>query len=140
MKIKLAISVIVLSFFFCLILTSKDTPKDYGIGPIKPPLNLPPVDLKLAKWGKTLFDQKCVVCHTLDAKKTGPPLRFIARDETPEFIMNLLLNTTEMQQKDEHIKQLIKQYNNVLMIDYKLSKNDAHAILEYLRAAAAKQL
>jgi len=45
-----------------------------------------------------------------------------------------------MQKKDDYIKNLIKQYNNVLMIDYKLSKNDAYNVLEYLRAAGENKM
>ena len=118
-----------------LILNSKEGPKDKGIGPIKN-LKLGEIDKSLLPKGRALFNEKCVVCHSLDSKKIGPPLRFVARDQTPEFIMNLLVNTVEMQQKNEQIKQLISQYK-VIMVDYKLSEEQAKDLLEYLRAAAS---
>ncbi|MGA2298701.1 MAG: cytochrome c [FCB group bacterium] len=117
-----------------LMLTGKESPKDKGIGPIKD-LKLGEIDKTLLPKGRSLFNEKCIVCHSLDSKKVGPPLRNVAKDQTPEFIMNLLVNTLEMQQKDEHIKQLISQYK-VVMVDYKLSQDQARELLEYLRAAA----
>jgi mono/diheme cytochrome c family protein len=101
---------------------------------------LKPLDLTQAASGKNIFNQKCLTCHNLDTKKLGPPLRNVVKDRSPEFIMNLLLNTDEMQKKNETIKKLIKQYNNLLMINYKLTKKDATDLLEYLRAAAEKKM
>jgi len=50
MKTKIVIGVLFLSLFFGIILSSKDSPKDYGIGPVKS-IKLNAVDLKAAKWG-----------------------------------------------------------------------------------------
>lgn len=139
MKWKLLIALASVAFFVGMTIFGTEVKRDKGIGPIKS-MPLGKLDMNLAKSGKNIFDNKCALCHSLDSKKIGPPLRDISKVETPEFIMNLLLNTTVMQQQNEKIKQLIKQYNNILMVDYKLSHNDARSVLEYLRAVTEKKL
>lgn len=56
------------------------------------------------------------------------------KEHSPEFIMNLLLNTVEMQQKNEHMKAEVKEFVTI-MPDPKLTQDQARAILEYLRSA-----
>ena len=107
-------------------------PDDNGIGPIKD-LKLGSVDPKLVSEGKSIFNSKCIACHDLDQKKIGPPLRNIAKANTPSFIMNYLLNTTEMQKKDPIMEKLVKEYK-ILMPDQQLSKEDALATLDYFRS------
>jgi hypothetical protein len=63
----------------------------------------------------------------------GPPLGKVAKERSPEFIMNLLLNTAEMAQKDSIIKKLITDYN-VTMPQPNINEQQARAILEYLRS------
>lgn len=107
-------------------------PDDNGIGPFKD-LKLNSIDPKLVSEGKTIFNSKCIACHDLDQKKIGPPLRNITKDNTPSFIMNYLMNTTEMQKKDPILEKLVKEYK-ILMPDQQLSKEDALAILDYFRS------
>ena len=107
-------------------------PTDLGIGPVKE-LKLGPIDDKLVNHGKTIFESLCIACHSLDEKKIGPPLRNITKSHAPEYIMNMLVNTTEMEQKDPEIIKLIKQYS-IPMTDLKLNQGKARAVLEYLRS------
>lgn len=104
---------------------------DKGIGPVKE-LKLGAIDQKLVQTGQTLFESKCAICHKLDEKKVGPALRDEMKEHSPEFIMNLLLNTAEMQQKNEYMKEEVKEYVTV-MPDPKLTQDQARAILEYFR-------
>ncbi|MGE5448666.1 MAG: c-type cytochrome, partial [Bacteroidales bacterium] len=80
--------------------------KDLGVGPIKNLKLDPKLDDKMVTEGKGIFNDKCAVCHELDQKKVGPPLRNITKDRAPEYIMNLLLNTEKMQQADPNVKAL----------------------------------
>jgi len=48
-------------------------------------------------------------------------------------VMNLLLNPTEMLKQDPIAKALLKEYNNVMMLNQNLSQDEARAISEYLR-------
>ncbi len=113
------------------------TKENIGIGPIKE-LKLGPIDEKLVKEGKNIFNSKCMACHRLDMKLVGPPLRNITEQYSPVYLMNYLLNTSEMQKKEPQLKKLIKQYNGVLMPDQGLSKEQARSVLEYLRSVAKK--
>ncbi len=115
----------------------KDSTKkiDNGIGPIKK-LKLGPIDKKLAEKGQDYFDKNCIACHNLDKKLIGPPLRYIARDSSPLFIMNYLLNTTEMQKKNSDIMAQIKANKGVIMPNQHLTKKQARELLEYFRTAA----
>jgi len=47
--------------------------------------------------------------------------------------MNMLLNPTEMLEKDPIAKALLKEYNNTIMLNQNLSEEEARSIAEYLR-------
>jgi len=108
--------------------------KDLGVGPIKKVV-LGPIDEKMVAEGKEIFNSKCIVCHDLKQKKIGPPLGDVTKIRTPEFIMNMLIATTLMQQKDAIIKDLIKEYK-IPMTPPEISKDQARSVLEYLRSVA----
>ncbi len=107
-------------------------PDDNGIGPVKE-VSVGTIDPKLVALGKKIFNSKCVACHQLDSRLVGPPLRNITKKNTPVFIMNYLLNTSEMQKKDPILIKLVDEYK-VVMPDQQLSKQDARSVLEYFRS------
>ena len=107
---------------------------DKGIGPIKE-IKLDAIDSTMAARGEELFGSKCVTCHLLDKKKLGPPMRNIVNERPPEFIMNMMLNTDEMEKKDDQVKELIQKYM-VYMTPQELNQKQARDVLEYLRQAA----
>ncbi len=114
-------------------LQGKKEAVDNGIGPIKS-VKLGKIDQDLVDQGNSIFYSKCYLCHDIDQTKLAPPLRGVAKKQTPEFIMNYLLNTAEMQEKDATIKALMEHFSNVpKMPDQQLSKDDARAVLEFLR-------
>lgn len=108
--------------------------QDKGIGPIHE-VHLGPIDPILAAKGKALFAAKCSACHKLDDRYAGPPLRTITKRRTPEFILNMILNPSEMTQKDPVAQQLLAEYLTA-MTPQNLSEDDARAVLEYLREVA----
>lgn len=108
--------------------------KDKGIGPVKE-LKLGAIDKKLVKKGSEIFDAKCSLCHNIDDVNLAPPLRGITKVLSPEFIMNYLMNTDEMQKNDPYLKKLIQNWKTVpIMKDQKLKEKDARAVLEFLRS------
>jgi cytochrome c551/c552 len=109
--------------------------KDPGIGPVKK-VELGPLNKKLADDGKNIYNNKCLVCHELDQKKIGPPLRTITKERTPEYIMNLLVNYVQMQKEDPVLKDTYKKFNNLPMPDPALNQSQARSVLEYLRSVA----
>jgi len=102
-----------------------------GIGPVKS-LSLGPVDQALADNGKALFEDRCAMCHGLGEAKSGPAVGNILNEVAPEYVMNFLLNTGVMEQKDARIIGLIKKFT-MPMPAPGLDKDQARAILEYLR-------
>lgn len=107
--------------------------KDKGIGPIKA-LKLTAVDKKLAEKGSDLFDAKCSPCHHIKDVNLGPALKGVTKNLSPEFIMNYLMNTAEMQKKNPYVQKLIGNWKTVpIMKDQKLKEKDARAVLEFLR-------
>jgi cytochrome c len=113
----------------------QDAQADKGVGPFKD-VKLGPVDQMKARKGLTIFMQKCFLCHELDNKKLGPPLRNITKQETPEFILNMIVNPTGMQKENDKIKARMKEFNNLPMTDQQVSQQDALNILDYLRSVA----
>ena len=109
--------------------------KSHGIGPVKK-VDLGPLNKKWVDEGKGIYNMTCVACHDIDQKKLGPALKNVTKTRTPEFIMNLLLNTTQMQKDDPTIKALLKEYNNLPMPDPGLNQAKARSVLEYLRSLA----
>lgn len=109
--------------------------KSHGIGPVKKVV-LTPLNKKWIDEGKGLYNMSCVACHDLDQKKLGPALRNVTKQRSPEFIMNLLLNTAQMQKEDPTIKALLKEYNNLPMPDPGFNQAKARSVLEYLRSLA----
>mgnify|MGYP000297784497 CR=1 FL=1 len=103
-----------------------------GIGPVKQKLELGPIDLKLVKKGEEIFNTKCVACHKLDERYVGPAQRDVIKRRTPEFIMNMMLNPQEMQEKHPVVKKLLAEYMTQ-MTNQNLSFDDARALLEYFR-------
>ena len=92
------------------------------------------IDQNLVAEGENAFKQKCTACHMPERKLIGPALKGIYERRSPEWVMNLLLNPTEMLKQDPIAKALLKEYNNVMMLNQNLSEEEARAISEYLRA------
>ncbi len=116
--------------------TAVDKKEDKGIGPIKS-VELGPIDKKLADEGESQFEEKCMSCHRLDSRLVGPPLEDATKDYSPEFIMNMMLNSTVMESQDPVAKALLDEYH-IPMIVPGISKHQARAVLEYLRTKAPK--
>lgn len=104
-----------------------------GIGPIKN-IDLPEeIDRKMAVKGKEIYDTKCVACHNVETKLIGPPQKGVLERRTPEWVMNMIMNPTEMLEKDPLAKDLLEEFNNTPMLDQNISKEEARALLEYFR-------
>ncbi len=111
---------------------------DTGIGPVKT-LNLGVIDFLQAEYGRRIYTiHKCGSCHNSKDSMTAPNLRNITLARTPEFIMNYLLNTKEMQENDANVKRSIKIFKNKMPPDH-LNSRQARAILEYLRLLAVNK-
>ena len=93
-----------------------------------------PINPQMVKVGKGLFTSKCTMCHDLDQKKVGPSLRNVTKERSPEYIMNVIYNTTKMQKNDPTFKALVVKFKNVPMPDPNLTEAQSRSLLEYLRS------
>ncbi len=107
---------------------------EHGIGPVSA-FEPGPIDDAMAAAGMELYKIKCSACHKVDERYIGPALGDITTRRSPAFIMNMMLNPVEMTQKHPEGKKLLEEYV-APMADQSLSREDARAILEYLRTAA----
>lgn len=106
---------------------------DNGIGPIKEKLKLGPIDPKMVKEGKALFEAKCASCHKLDERFTGPAQRDVVERRSPEYIMNMILNPDEMLNKHPEAKRMLAVYMTRMTFQ-NVTKEDARKILEFFRS------
>lgn len=104
-----------------------------GIGPIQSMQFDETINQKLVTEGAATFKQKCTACHKANAKLIGPAMKGIYERRAPEWVMNILLNPTEMLKKDPIAMALLKEYNNIQMLNQNLTEDEARAVAEYLR-------
>lgn len=102
-----------------------------GIGPVKS-VTLGQIDSALAEIGKTKFEAVCTSCHKLNEKYIGPTISGVTKRRKPEWIMNMILNPTEMLAKDSTAKKLLAEFISP-MANQNLTEEEARAVLEYFR-------
>lgn len=104
-----------------------------GIGPISDFEFPSSIDSSMAAQGENAFKQKCTACHYPNKRLIGPAMQGIYERRHPAWVLNMLLNPTEMLEKDPIAMALLKEYNNVIMLNQNLSQEEARSIAEYLR-------
>jgi hypothetical protein len=104
-----------------------------GVGPIKNVQLTHPLDEKMVADGQRISSVKCESCHKLsDEKLVGPGWKGVTDRRTPEWIMNFIVNTEEMLQKDTAVKNML-EVCLVKMPNQGLSEPDARAVFEFMR-------
>jgi len=103
-----------------------------GIGPIKSVKLGDKIDEAMAAKGKEVYKANCTACHKFKKRYIGPALKGITQRRSPEWIMNMVMNTTEMLAKDPVAKALIAEYN-APMAQQSLKEDEVRAIVEYFR-------
>ncbi len=104
-----------------------------GIGPISSYSFSAEIDTGLSEQGKGIYNSKCTACHMANQRMIGPALSGVYDRRSPEWVLNLLLNTDEMLKKDPISIALLKEHNNAIMNNQNLSEQEAKAVAEYLR-------
>ncbi|MDZ7847880.1 MAG: cytochrome c [Owenweeksia sp.] len=111
---------------------SSDAMTNKGVGPIKS-LELAEIDQGLVASGEELFNKNCTACHKPEKRYIGPAIKGVTERRTPEWIMNMILNPTEMIKEDPLARQMVGEYNGAVMANQNLTEEQARAILEYFR-------
>jgi mono/diheme cytochrome c family protein len=96
------------------------------------------IDPAMAKHGTQIFDVTCTGCHKYDEKYVGPALGDVTKRRTPEFIMNMILDTETMIDKDDTVKCMLQTYL-MKMPNMQVDEKDARAVLEHLREVGEKK-
>jgi len=110
---------------------SDDPMKNKGIGPVKS-VTLGDIDPEMVSKGERVFKSVCAMCHRIESDYIGPKLQGITSRRTPEWIMNMILNTDEMLKKDPIAKELKKKHASTMAVGG-LDETDARNLLEFLR-------
>ncbi len=106
----------------------------FGVGPILEEIVLPEeIDQELVAKGKALYNQKCVACHNPERDLIGPSQKGVFERRHPTWVMNMILNPEEMVKKDPVARELFEKYNKVMMTNMDLTREEARAIMEYVR-------
>lgn len=107
-------------------------PLPKGIGPVQD-LPLPDtIDDAMAAEGQTTFTAFCSACHKFGERYVGPDLAGVTVRRSPEWVMNMILNTNEMIFEDETAYELLAEYMTP-MAQLPLTEEQARGLLEYFR-------
>jgi mono/diheme cytochrome c family protein len=110
---------------------STDPMDDKGVGPITS-VTLGEIDESLAAKGKEIFRAKCTACHKINKRYIGPALKGVTKKQSPEWIMNMILNPEVMIAKNATAKALLAEFS-APMANQHLTEDEARAVLEYFR-------
>ncbi|MBT3281701.1 MAG: c-type cytochrome [Cryomorphaceae bacterium] len=128
---------ILISLFFILIgcnsQSKNSNTNNKGIGPVSEVIFDEQINQNQAKSGEKMFNQLCSSCHMINEESLGPAIKGVINRRSPEWIMNMILNPTEMLQKDPIAKKLLTKYNNEYMYNQNLIEEEAREIIEYFR-------
>ncbi|MGQ0767359.1 MAG: c-type cytochrome [Gemmatimonadota bacterium] len=105
---------------------------EHGIGPINRVITLGSPDAAKAARGQTLFETNCLTCHRLDVDFLAPALGQVTSRRSPTYILNKILNPTEMAERHPVSKELQAKFPTP-MLKLINAEEDALALLEYLR-------
>jgi cytochrome c2 len=103
-----------------------------GVGPIQS-VSVGAVDEGLVAKGQQIFTTTCAACHKLDQRVVGPALGGVTQRRSPEWIMNMVLNSAAMTQQDADAKALFEEYKVQMILPAPLKEDEARAVLEFLR-------
>lgn len=140
--IKLIMSVVIISLFIIIVSCGGDSKKEPSVHGseylVIQHVNVGDnIDNALANKGEQIFKNKCTACHKYDSKLVGPPLGEVTKRRSPEFIMSQILAPEKMLANNDTIKSLLAKYNTS-MTNQGLTQDQARAVLEHLRAVAAR--
>jgi mono/diheme cytochrome c family protein len=86
--------------------------------------------------GQAVFEQKCQGCHTIGGGKTvGPDLKGVTSRRDREWLIKFITTPDQIIARGDPLaKQLLEEYNGILMPNMGLSDADADDILSYIEA------
>lgn len=86
--------------------------------------------------GRLLFWYNCASCHSISKKLTGPAIAGAEKKVSRQLYYDFIHNPVATARKSKYYKDLIDEYNGVLMTAFPgLSNKDIDCIIEYTNAA-----
>lgn len=86
----------------------------------------------MAAGGLEVFNMKCSACHKYEERYVGPSLGDVTDKRTPEYVMNMILDTETMIDNDDTVRCLMQEYL-MRMPNQSVDEKDARNVLEHLR-------
>ena len=104
-----------------------------GIGAVKTVTLKTPLEKERISRGLAIYEMKCSACHKLTGDRVvGPGWKEVTKRRKPEWIMNMIINTDVMLEKDEESQKLL-ELCLTRMPNQNVSIGDARDILEFMR-------
>lgn len=91
------------------------------------------VNTLLAGKGKLLFEEHSIVCLAMDSKAIVSPLGDIVSRRSGAWLTNMIADPDAMLEDDPIAAQLLKDYSGVRMTQTVKSRDEALAIVEFLK-------
>jgi cytochrome c5 len=110
---------------------------EHGIGPVTERIELGPIVQAWVDQGRTIYEMKCEMCHSMNTRMVGPALGDVMERRSAEFVMNMILNPNEMAQQHPEGRAMLQQYMTVMPYQ-NVQYDEARAIVEYLRTVSAE--
>lgn len=104
-----------------------------GVGPFKDISFDSDIDQEMASAGEANFNAICTACHMAEKRMIGPALKGVYERRNPAWVMNMIIGPDKMLKEDPIAKALLKEYNNAMMLNQNLSKDETRQVAEYLR-------
>ncbi|MFU8860453.1 MAG: c-type cytochrome [Cyclonatronaceae bacterium] len=108
---------------------------EHGIGPITEEITISTDDLEKIEKGRQIFDSKCAACHQMNERFVGPALGDVSERRSDAYIMNMILNPSEMARKHPEGLKLLAEYMTPMPFQ-NVTEEDARAITAYLKNVA----
>lgn len=90
-------------------------------------------DRQGAAGGQTIFNEKCIGCHSIGGGKlVGPDLKDVTKRRDIQWIKSFIADPAKMIATDATAKQLLQENNNITMPTLGLSAQEIDAVVVYL--------
>lgn len=109
-----------------------------GVGEVKEVALNDPLNPAMVEKGKAIYEMKCSACHKLtDQRVVGPGWKGVTERRQPEWILNMIMNTEAMLDKDPQAQKMLEECLT-RMPNQNLSQEDARNVLEFMYANDGK--
>ena len=91
----------------------------------------------IASKGEKLFQANCSVCHRMDRKMIGPPLRGVYAKRDSVWLRQMIVNGNKLVERSDKIAvALYEEYNRIYHVAFtNLSKGEVDAVMHYLKVS-----